>query len=57
MQEFDWYGLTLFSGALLIVLVGFCWVARVNARDLKRLERRLGLRPRSGCFQVQVSSD
>jgi hypothetical protein len=47
MREIDWYGMALFFGTLLIVLAGFAWVVRVNARDLLRLERELRLRFRS----------
>jgi hypothetical protein len=57
MQEFDWYGSALFLGALLIVLVGFAWMVCVNARDLKRLESSLGLRPRIGRSQDQADSE
>jgi uncharacterized membrane protein YcjF (UPF0283 family) len=51
MQEVDWYGMALFFGALLIVLAGFGWMVRVNARDLMRLEGRLRLRPRCRRFR------
>lgn len=44
MTDFDWYGMALFLClllALLALLAGFRWMLRVNAEDLRQLEREL----------------
>lgn len=41
MTELDWYGMALFLCLLLALLAGLRWMLRVNAEDLRQLEREL----------------